>query len=795
MRSCAVLMLTVGVPLLLMLSGVCRAAESQQSVAVTVDAGTTYQTVEGFGTMWTYWAWLPEYDDPEFFDMVVDDLGVNLVRVEIPGELEEVNDDHDPNHFNWPAFNVHYMDRLMRFCQEFKKRGVQRFLGDTFSPGAFLKTNRAHEWGGYLRADMWEEYAEFMTAFIMLAQKNWGINITDITIQNELLFIESYSSCVYHPEAAREAVRALMRRFKRDGIRTQIHMPEDLMTYDRMMAYIGPTMADPETREFPGHFCTHRLGAFDVVRRWRESTKRYGRQDWMTETSGHPQTWTGAMKMANDIYDYMVGGNFSVWVYLRLTQGPRSSSGLMVNGRPAPKYYAAKHWYRYVRPGALRVEASSTEDDLLVAAFRHDVDGTLTVVLINRSDRDAAVGLTTRGDGLPAGYTLYRSTETEGCEDRGRVAAAPEFTMPARSIVTLYGESDALRTPEAIEPVPVAWVDPNPDDGARWGDFSPIRRPGIVSAAGRGASVQRIRQELDGGADINTADRRGWTPLHAAIHHGNQGNVIPFLLEMGADVNRPAKDGWTPLHMAAAGFHNDRYAIFRRIMETGPDVNARTRDGWTPLHAAATGAHVAWRQREEDGLNRVRDLVAAGADLEAKDVNGRTPLHWAAMQGYQVNWTVRDGMVRVLLEVGADVTARDGLGRTPLHYAAEQGYSPIVAALLEAGAAPDAVDDAGATPADLAEPRALTEILRLLRSGRGGAAPEAAVRIGGRLGPELMRAARSGDIDRVKALLEQGADVTYMDSDGFRAVERARDFGHDEIVRLLKEAEEQRGRP
>jgi len=761
-----------------------------REVQVDVDAAEIHQTMEGFGTMWTYWAWLPQYDDPAFFDMVVDDLGVSLVRVEIPASLEPFNDDADPDHFNWDGFDLREMDRLLRFCQEFDKRGVKRFLGDTFSPPGFLKTNRVVDWGGAIRADMWEEYAEFMTAFVILARKNYGINITDITIQNELLFIEWYASCVYHPQAAREAVRALMRRFKRDGIATRIHMPEDMMSYSRMMAYVAPTMADPETREFPGHFCTHRLGGFDEVQHWLQSTRQYGRQNWMTETSGHPQNWTGAMKMASDIYDYVVGGDFSVWVYLRLTQDANSVGGLMVDGRPAAKYYAAKHYYRYVRPGALRVGAQCADGDLLVSAFRHDVDGTLTVVLINRSDQEAAVRLSARGNGLPTAYALYHSTESEGCEEKGEVGASPEFTMPAKSIVTLYGRSDALKTRDALDPLPVAWQDPSPGDGQRWGRSMSFASPGIVSAAGRFGDVARVRREVANGVDVNTADAAGWTALHMAVYQGNKNGLVKVLLDLGADVNRPATDGWTPLHMAAASFHNDRYGIFRHVMAAGPDVNAKTLDGWTPLHAAAASANVSWSQREPDTLNRVRDLIAAGAELEAGDANGRTPLHWAAMQGYQVQLGVGEGIANVLLEAGADVHARDSAGRTPLHYASEQGYDRIVSALLKAGARADAKDNEGATPLDLARGRALTTTVGLLTTGQGADQGEAAPRRAGRLGSELMAAAMRGDTARVRALLGQGADIGYRDSDGFRPVDRAQDRGYTEIVQLLEAAEE-----
>lgn len=767
---------------------VCAAAAGTaagRDVEVRVDATETHQTMEGFGTMWTYWAWLPQYDDPAFFDMIVDDLGVSLVRVEIPASLEPSNDDADPDHFNWDGFRTWETDRLLRFCQEFDKRGVKRFLGDTFSPPGFLKTNRAVEWGGAIRADMWDEYAEFMTAFVILARKNYGINITDITIQNELLFIEWYASCVYHPQAAREAVRALMRRFRRDGIGTQIHMPEDMMFYDRMMAYIGPTMADPETSAFPGSFCTHRQGGFEETRRWRESTKQYGRQNWMTETSGHPQDWDGALKMASDIYDYVVGGDFSVWVYLRLTQPAGSGAGLMVDGRPAPKYYAAKHYYRYVRPGALRVGAQSPDGDLLVSAFRHDVDGTLTVVLINRSGEEASVRMSAHGEGLPDVYSLCRSTATEGCEDRGPVGGEPAFTMPGRSMVTLYGQTDALKTRDALDPLPISWQGPGPEDGQSWGSSGRPDSPAVVRAAGQRDAAESIRREVANGADVNAADDAGWTALHTAILQGNPNGAIAVLLELGADVNKPAADGWTPLHMAAASFHNDRYAIFRQIMDAGPDVNARTADGLTPLHAAASSAHVAWGQNEPDTVNRVRDLIAAGAGIDGRDVNGRTPLHWAAMQGFQVQMRVSGSIAALLVESGAEIDARDSTDRTPLHYAAEQGYDRIVSVLLDAGARADARDKDGATPLGLADGRSLTSTVALLRAGQSGATAEPTARAAGRLGPELMRAALDGDAARVRALLEQGADTDYMDSDGFRPIDRARDRGHDGVVQLL----------
>jgi ankyrin repeat protein/O-glycosyl hydrolase/predicted glycoside hydrolase/deacetylase ChbG (UPF0249 family) len=795
------------VVLLLRLASVCAAQQAptpaSSSVEVKVDTQVTHQTIQGFGTMWIESRDRPEYHDPAFFDMAADDLGLSILRIFAPTDLEPVNDDNDPNHFNWPAFKTATMNDRMTFAQQFKKRGVQRFLLTVLSPSEFLKTNRSADWGGALRADMYDEYAEQVAAMVILAQKNWGINITDVTIQNELLFTEFYGSCVYYPEGAREAVRALMHKFQKEGIKTRIFMPEDMMVYDRMMAYIKPTMADPETSKFPGGFCTHRLGGYDEVRRWYESTKKYGRENWMTETGGHPQTWTGAMNMAGDMYDYLVGGNFNAWIYERLTGDAGAVSALFADGKPAPKYYAAKHYFRYVRPGAVRIEAQSPDVDLLVSAYRHDVDGTLTVVLINRSDRPMAVQLAMSGRGLPQTYSVYRSTETDQCAEQPQAAAAPKLDMPPKSIVTLYGKSDSMKTRQALDPIPIAWIDPKlsqADKTERWGDPTPVVTPPFLIAAGwqrHPGDPDRIRQMVSAGTSVNSTDLRGWTALHMAILCGNQGNAIPTLLELGANVNQATKDGWTPLHAAAASFHDNRYPVFRLIMDAKPDVNAKTLDGLTPLHVAVASAYVGYQQTEEDVVNRVRDLIKAGAVLEAQDINGRTPLHWAAMQGAMIDMSISDFIVRALLEAGANANAVDKLGRTPLHYAAEQGFDPIVAALRQAGAKIGAKDNQGKTPADLATPRALTATLDLLKVGLHAgtsavpkmAAPAATVRGTGVLGAELIRATRSGNVKEVQSLLARGADDTFMDSDGFRAVDRARNIGNAEILKMLLEAE------
>lgn len=126
------------------------------------------------------------------------------------------------------------------------------------------------------------------------------------------------------------------------------------------------------------------------------------------------------------------------------------------------------------------------------------------------------------------------------------------------------------------------------------------------------------------------------------------------------------------------------------------------------------------------------------------------------------------------------------------HYAAEIGYDPIVAALVRAGANKTIRDKAGKTPAQLAEARQLISTSAVLQTGKSVVSKlkKGPIEAGtGKLGKELIRAASTGNLKLVTELLAQKADVFYRDSDGFRAIDCARDNGHRAIIKVLQEAE------
>ncbi len=115
-------------------------------------------------------------------------------------------------------------------------------------------------------------------------------------------------------------------------------------------------------------------------------------------------------------------------------------------------------------------------------------------------------------------------------------------------------------------------------------------------------SVDLVAVLLDHGADPNVVDYHGRTPLfHVAerfhidlfyllLSRGAKATLretaprgdaeeVERLLRQGADLNTGDKEGNTPLHRAAA---NCRYALAQLLVQHGADVNTRNSQGKTP---------------------------------------------------------------------------------------------------------------------------------------------------------------------------------------------------------------------
>ena len=91
-----------------------------------------------------------------------------------------------------------------------------------------------------------------------------------------------------------------------------------------------------------------------------------------------------------------------------------------------------------------------------------------------------------------------------------------------------------------------------------------------------------VKALLFAGANIETTNFSGWTPLHYAACYGRT-DIVNLLIKAGASVDAKAWDGRTPLYAAAANDHAD---VAKILLEAGASVDARTKSGKTPLKLA-----------------------------------------------------------------------------------------------------------------------------------------------------------------------------------------------------------------
>ena len=235
--------------------------------------------------------------------------------------------------------------------------------------------------------------------------------------------------------------------------------------------------------------------------------------------------------------------------------------------------------------------------------------------------------------------------------------------------------------------------------------------------AGRGDQV--LKYIKDGKGKFDAVDRGGVSLLSTASQEGDAATVTG-LLELGAEVERVDRVQRTSLMYGARSKNPE---VITLLIDAGADIQARDSLGNTPLSWAAgfgTG-------------DVVMALVDAGADVNTVDnVLGYTPLLWASGFGETKS-------ISILIDSGADMEVHDTAeGRTPLMHAVRTGENESVAFLVTSGANVNALDNANQTALHVAA------------------------------------AGNNVSLDKVKSLVEGGADTSAKDKDGLTPLDHAK---------------------
>eukprot|EP00210_Caulerpa_lentillifera_P005401 g5163.t1 len=200
-----------------------------------------------------------------------------------------------------------------------------------------------------------------------------------------------------------------------------------------------------------------------------------------------------------------------------------------------------------------------------------------------------------------------------------------------------------------------------------------------LSIAAEENSVNVVQLLLDDyEPNIESKDNFNRTALYHAARK-NRLQILQDLIEKRANIviESANRRGWTPLHVSA---HSNLRDIVEALIKAGATVNSMNAGRRTPLDLAA----------EKDSLEAANVLYSNNATIEVEDITGGTPLNTAA----------RFGSLRVLqflLDKGAVVDSENNEGQAPLFSASRQGQLEAARILIDNGASKKKTDDDGKT--------------------------------------------------------------------------------------------------
>jgi O-glycosyl hydrolase len=217
--------------------------------------------------------------------------------------------------------------------------------------------------------------------------------------------------------------------------------------WDRAQQYADAIEADPAASASTALFTSHGYSQAPASRLagW---TKPVWQTEWSTFETWDPAwddgTAASGFTWAEQIYDGLSAANLNAFLYWWGSTTPSENGdneGLLLldtaagTVTPSGRLWAFASYSRFVRPGAVRIGASSADSDLEVLAFRN-TDGSVAVVVLNTSMAAKHATFAAGGTGRVVPYLTDASHHTAAQPPVQVTSGSFDATLPARSLMT-----------------------------------------------------------------------------------------------------------------------------------------------------------------------------------------------------------------------------------------------------------------------------------------------------------------------------------------------------------------------
>jgi glucuronoarabinoxylan endo-1,4-beta-xylanase len=363
----------------------------------TINGGTTYQTIDGFGFSTAWYTTLTSAQGDAIFGQSGAELGMSLLRCRI-------------------SFNSQFSAEANN-ASVAHARGA-KVMGTAWTPPSAMKDNNSYI-GGNLLTSQYGAYATYLNG----AANTIGLDY--VSFQNEPDITVTYESCHWTPTEMLNFVKN-----NASAIGKPVIMPESYHFDD---AYSDPTLNDSTAASKIAIVGGHIYGGGLAT---HQNAINKGKKVWQTE-----HYWTGTsigtcMSIAKEISDCMNNRmNAYFWWWMKEGDGATFMSG----STPLKNGYTMGQFARWVRPGKVRIAATyNPTSNVYVTAYRN---GGLVIVAVNTGT--SSLSQTFRISNVAGVTTLY-ANRTSSSENMAGVKSvtvsnnAFTYTLPAQSVTTFH---------------------------------------------------------------------------------------------------------------------------------------------------------------------------------------------------------------------------------------------------------------------------------------------------------------------------------------------------------------------
>lgn len=414
---------------------------------IFIDPARRFQTIEGFGGAFTEaaavtWQKMGLANQQAIINAYFDSAtghGYTLCRTHINScDFSESNYAYDevPGDMDLKHFSILHDEKallpMIKAALAASKTPFKLFA-TPWSPPAWMKSNGEMNHGGKLKPEDRAAWAAYFVRYVQEYEKQ-SVKIWGLTMQNEPEANTGWDNCLYTPAEERDFIRdylgpALERsHLQKVKIMAWDHNRDDLVEYADVM------YSDPAASHYVWGTAYHWYsdGAYQNMELHHDAwpDKPLLMTEACQDGGPHIGDWGSgeryALSIINDLNRWSLG-----WVDWNLVLDEKGGPNHVSNFCSAPiiadtkndkllfqsSYYYMGHFARFIRPGAVRILCSSSQENLEATACVN-TDGTVAVVVLNRNQGGAKFNLKSRNTATPV-------------------------SLPGRSIATfLLGEKD-----------------------------------------------------------------------------------------------------------------------------------------------------------------------------------------------------------------------------------------------------------------------------------------------------------------------------------------------------------------